>query len=310
MGFRGTGREREVTLSIQKYMTGPIIARYIRMERQDDNSKSILLVEGKTDIKRFKQYVDETKCILVNCWGRPNVLEAMSLLQQKPPAGIAALVDADFDRMLNRLPRDARVIFSERHDFDLDWITADLLEVYLEQVGDEQKVSAHGGAAAIFQKIIEGLRPISAARYLNATRAIPHKVSGLNAGDYFLAFAVDVDRYLDDLAAPANAGEREKQQLKDAVERTAKGNHDLLQFTNGHDFHCALGSSLRSDLGERKEAQTYGSECEMHFRLVFSTEQFKQTALYKELLCWEDKNKGFLVLRAALRPPPVSSQAA
>ncbi|MGO8026402.1 hypothetical protein [Rhizobium leguminosarum] len=287
-----------------------MVARHIRMERQSDKSKSIAMVEGGTDIKRFKQYVDDTKCILVNCWGRPKALEAISLLEQKPPAGLVAFLDADFDRMLNRLCEDARVIYSERHDFDLDWITVDLLALYLEQVGDDSKVAAHGGASAIFDKIVDGLRPISSARHLNAKRLIPHKVSELNAGDYFVTFAVDLDKYLDDLLGKATVGERQKAALKTAIESNAQAGHDLLQFTNGHDFHCALGAALRSELGARKEAQSYGSECELHFRLVFDNERFRDTMLYKHILRWEKANSGFFVLKDQLRPPLAPQKAA
>lgn len=291
-------------------MTGPMVARHIRMERQSDKSKSIVLVEGGTDIKRFKQFVDETKCILVNCWGRPKALEAVSLLQQKPPAGIVAFVDADFDRMRNRLSNDPRIIYSERHDFDLDWVTTDLLAAYLEQVGDEKKVAKYGGAAVIFDKIIDALRPISAARHLNANRTIPYKVSHLNAADYFGNFAVDLNKYINDLTANDNIGERQKVSLKATIERDSESGYDLLQFTNGHDFHCALGASLRSELGDRKEAQTYGSECEIHLRLIFTAEKFKGTSLYNQILRWEKANTGFLVVRDELRPPPLPTEAA
>lgn len=289
-------------------MTGPMVARHIRMERQSDKSRSIVMVEGGTDIKRFKQYVDNSKCILVNCWGRPKALEAVSLLQQKPPAGIIAILDADFDRMLNRLSKDVRVVYSDRHDFDLDWITPDILGLYLEQVGEDSKVVAHGGASAIFDKIVDGLRPISSARHLNAKRLIPYKVSHLNAGDYFLNFSVRLDRYIDDLIGKATINEQQKKELRVAIESNAQGNHDLLQFTNGHDFHCALGASLRCELGARKEAQSYGSECELHFRLVFNNDKFKETKLYKSILSWENTNNGFFVLKDELRPSPSSGK--
>lgn len=299
-----------MSLSIQRHMTGAMVARHIRMERQSDKSKSIVLVEGGTDIKRFKPYVDSGRCILVNCWGRQKAVEAVHLLQQRPPSGIVALIDADFDRMQNQLSNDKRIIYSERHDFDLDWITIDILDLYLEQVGDEGKVAAQGGPAAIFDKIVDGLRPISGARYLNAQRKIPYKVSSLNAGDYFAGFAVDIDKYIDDLVAKSNINNKQKADLKKDIEVAAQGGHNSLQFTNGHDFHCALGASLRSELGSRKEAQSYGSECEIHFRLAFNGEKFKETTLYKDILNWEAASNGFSVLKTELRPPPVPEEAA
>ncbi|WP_210168074.1 hypothetical protein, partial [Rhizobium ecuadorense] len=76
------------------------------------------------------RFVDEAACIQVNAWGKENAVTAMEILKERSPAGLLAVVDADFDRIQGKLANDARVIYSESHDFDLDWMFEDLLANY------------------------------------------------------------------------------------------------------------------------------------------------------------------------------------
>ncbi|MDH6275592.1 hypothetical protein M2311_005692 [Rhizobium leguminosarum] len=297
-------------LTISRHMNGRMIARQIRMERQVDKRSAIMLVEGGTDVKRFKRFVDEAACIQVNAWGKENAVTAMEILKERSPAGLLAVVDADFDRIQGKLANDARVIYSESHDFDLDWMFEDLLAHYLEEVADPNKVAAAGGVAHIIQKILDGLRPISAARLLNTEKKIPFKVSHLDAGDYFDKFAVDIDQYLADLTKDSEISAEEYAALGSLIASTANRNFDLKQLTNGHDFYSALGASLRGDIGDRKQAQTFGNECEIHIRLSFTPEIFKQTLLYTNLIAWEQANPRHSVLKPELTPPAADSQAA
>ncbi|WP_160320355.1 hypothetical protein, partial [Rhizobium ecuadorense] len=106
-----------------------------------------------------------------------------------------------------------------------------------------------------------------AARLLNTEKKIPFKVSHLDAGDYFDKFAVDIDQYLADLTKDSEISAEEYAALGSLIASTANRNFDLKQLTNGHDFYSALGASLRGDIGDRKQAQTFGNECEIHIRL-------------------------------------------
>jgi|GEM_PF-2452495 len=287
-------------LSISRHITADDIVEEIRMERMV-HTGSFLMVEGKTDVDRLSDFIDGDACSIVNCWGRRKIIIALRKMRGKTRAGVVALIDADFDRIKGCLMQDPCVIYSNRHDFDMDWLDEQRLGKYLRQVGDNKKVESEGGAWAALEKILQGLKPISAARYLNDTKKIPFKVSKIRASDHFDNFTVNLDSYIDALTDGSGLTLPEVDALKKQIRETSELQFDLMQFTNGHDVHCALGKSLQSDLGSRKGAHTFGSEVELHLRLIYSGSDFIKSDVFQNLSAWEARNQNYKVLRQEFR---------
>jgi Protein of unknown function (DUF4435) len=107
-------------ISIARHMDEHDIAQEVRLERKLHKG-SFLLVEGTTDIKRFGAFIDDDECSLVNCYGRKNAVEAIKLLYEDGFAGALGVVDADFGRLDDSLEEHEGLVYSEAHDFDLDW---------------------------------------------------------------------------------------------------------------------------------------------------------------------------------------------
>lgn len=262
---------------------------------------SFLIVEGNTDAKRFSHYVDETGCSIVNSYSRKKALGAIKLLNKWKLKGAIAVVDADFDRVNQSLKELPNVAYSATHDFDLDWVQPHIVERYLREVGDAEKCGMAGTATEIIKKIMEGLKPVSVARLLNIRGQLRFKVSGIKVDDCFSGFRVDIQGYVNLLTQHEQIVEPEKERLVQMIETAAKQTFDLLQLTNGHDFHCALGACLRSDLGQRRPHQAWGSEVETHLRLAFSDTDFQRSEVFKKLSAWEKANVPFRVIDERFR---------
>jgi len=101
---------------------------------------------------------------------------------------------------------------------------------------------------------------------------------------------VDIKSYVRTLAQASGATEAERQRTEELIVQKASGDFDLMQLTNGHDFYCALGACLRTELGRRRVPQTWGSEVEMHIRLTFRDEDFRATSIFRQLREWEKRN--------------------
>lgn len=287
-------------LSIVRHITADDIVEEIRMERMVHNG-SFLMVEGKTDVDRLSDFIDGDSCSIVNCWGRRKIIAALLKMKGKRRSGVVALIDADFDRIKGCLWEDPCVIYSTRHDFDMDWLDEQRLGKYLRQVGDSEKVDSEGGAWAVLEKILQSLKPISAARYLNDTKKIPYKVSSIRASDHFENFIVNLDSYVNALTSSFDLSLSEIDDLKKQIKEISEIQFDLMQFTNGHDVHCALGKSLQSGLGSRRGAHTFGSEIELHLRLIYSESDFIKSEVFQSLCAWEARNQSYKVLKQKLR---------
>jgi hypothetical protein len=286
--------------SITRYMDSHDIAQEVRMER-GVHKGSFLIVEGNTDVKRFSNYIDGNECSIVNSYSRRKALGAINLLDKWKMKGVLAVIDADFDRVNGTLKEMPNVAYSATHDFDLDWVQPHNIERYLLEVGDTKKCRMAGTATEIVKKIMEGLKPVSVARLLNIRGQLNFKVSSINAGDCFSGFCVDIDGYVDLLTKQDRISAQEKKRLVQMIEVAAKQTHDLMQLTNGHDFHCALGACLRADLGQRRPPQAWGSEVETHLRLAFSDTDFQRTEIFEKLDAWEKANVPYRVIDKRFR---------
>ena len=63
------------------YLTPHDIANNVRMTRTLF-SGAIMIVEGDTDIRVYKQFVIETQCSLIPVYGKPNVIGTLAILEK------------------------------------------------------------------------------------------------------------------------------------------------------------------------------------------------------------------------------------
>jgi len=273
---------------------------------------SFLLLEGSTDIKRFSKFINSTACSTVNSYGRENALKALDLLDDEGFEGVLAIVDADFDRVVKSLWLHEAVIYSESHDLDLDWAQPEVVGRYLTEVGDPKKSILFGSTESIIAVLVEGLRPVSVARLLNKRGTIRHKLSDVDIMGCFVGLAVDLFKYVEHVCSKRGIADvKEQQELRENISHAlAREIHDPFQITNGHDFNCALGVALRSELGSRRDVHTWASEIELGIRLAYSRDDFCRSAIYRSIKAWEAQNSSYRVLLPSLEPAamPVMQQ--
>lgn len=281
--------------SISKHIDEYDIAQEIRIERKLHGG-AFLLLEGVSDIKRFDRFVDQHNCVFINCYGRDNAIGAIEILYEEGFPGAVAVVDADFDRILGGTADHEGLVYSEGHDLDLDWATDDLLRRYLVEYADVAKVAVCGGEAQIVQSLLEALKPVSAARLLNKRGAILSSLKRVDVSACLTGFSVDVVAFVSCIPARPPLSVEQRRHLVSQINNVAKLKYDLKQLTNGHDFCCALGVALRSELGSRKVVHTWGSEIEAHFRLLMSDNEFRATKVANDLVQWQRDNAPYQVL--------------
>jgi hypothetical protein len=209
------------------------------------------------------------------------------------------LADADFDRITKSLIEHEGLIYSNSHDFDSDWTCESSLEKYLGQAGNPEKCAALGGAPEIGIKLRAGLKSLSVLRYLNQYQSLSYKLRPLRHEAFIQSMTVDLDLLMDEVFY--NRPPTQKPQLKALVVAHAAQEHDLLQLTSGHDLMSALGLALREELANRKHAQTWGREVELHFRLLFGDEEFKQSSVFSAIRTWEEDNVPYVILTPRLK---------
>lgn len=286
-------------LSILSCMDERDIAQQVVMERMVHKG-SFVLLEGKTDIKRFRPFLDGDKCSMVSCNSVQKAMGALQILIRRSIKGVVAIIDADFSRVLGLNITTPNTIVSENHDLDLDWINTDSVGRYLDEVADDAKVSSLGGKDAIIESIHMTLRPVSAARLLNIKRTFKFKTSGIDVGKFYSHGNDICSEYVLALVAAGYTDTSKEDWIKLEIRAVINDKNEDWQMTNGHDFCAALGAMLRSDIGSRKAPQCWASEIETHIRLAFDMDDFRSLKLFQSVLDWEDANAGFRVLCPSL----------
>ncbi|WP_375779088.1 hypothetical protein ACE103_08645 [Bradyrhizobium sp. ma5] len=286
-------------ISIARELDSYDIAQEIRQERQIHKG-AFLLLEGDRDIKRFSKFVDENACSIQNCFGRENLLGAIELLIDEGFPGVLGLADADFDRLNGCLARNEAVIYSETHDFDLDISRSDVLRRYLDEVANQEKCAVVGGHEAVRTWVYDACRPLSVLRHISHTQKMGYRLDRINHGDICVDWVIDVRLLVEHVSTGRYAVEQRKQEMSRRINNHLAGRIDDEQLTNGHDFFAMLGLALQDKFGNRRPAQAWASEVEMHFRLAFSEDDFVGTNLFLAILIWQDENKPYLILKASL----------
>jgi hypothetical protein len=274
------------------------IAQEIRLERQLHKG-SFLLLEGQDDLKRFSKFVDRT-CSTVNCFGRKNLIGAILILYDEGFPGALGLADADFDRITDSLLVHEGIIYSEAHDFDLDWACNSVLSRYLSEVAHTDKCELLGGTPGIASFLFNAVKPISVLRYLNEHQRLGYKLSRIRHHVVAPDTVVDINILVDHVSTGAFGSPAQKQTLKDFILAHAKREFDAYQLTNGHDFLTMLGVALQKKLGDREIPQTWGSEIELHFRLAYSEDDFVASSLFLAIIAWQDDNAPYVILKPSL----------
>lgn len=282
--------------SILDRMDAYDIAAEVRMERQVHGG-SFLLLEGMTDILRFGKFLD-AECSTVNCWGKNNLIGAMEIINSSNTEGVLALADADFDRLIQsaRLSID-NIIFSEFHDFDLDCAASGVLDIYLKEVADGEKLKAIAGADEALVLHMKAIYPISCARLANEKGLTSLPLAKVDWECCYIPYSTNLSRYIERAARKLSLAKSDIDDIIAIIRKEEGENHNLFQVTNGHDLCISIGLSLRGALGCRKIAHTTGDEVERHLRLAYSHEIFSASKTNAHIKKWQEANAPFRILR-------------
>jgi len=129
------------------YQTAAIVANAVRMLRAQHPSAPFLLVEGDTDVRLWRHFV-VAPCVILDAGGRANAEGALAVLTSSPDAApVAAIVDADFDRLEGRAPAHPGLFWTDGHDVEVMMLATPALAAVLRERAVEARVASFTGVA-------------------------------------------------------------------------------------------------------------------------------------------------------------------
>lgn len=281
---------------------GFYIAAQIRLTRQIHKG-SFLIVEGETDERVFRRFVDADRCNIEISFGKPNALQALDLLEDEGFPGVVAVVDADFDRVLGTTYSVESLIITDQHDLDLTIIASSAFDVFVAEHAekDHLKKEFNNDLWAIRNKVVNASLPLARCRLVSKCQNFRINFKSLRH-DQFVSLddlSINSETLIAELISRSSKN-CTPIDLKAAVVREESNERDPYQLANGHDVAAILGIALRKLLAKRRDAQTWGSEIEKALRLAFDWEALMGTAFYKSLKAWEASNFRYRIFRQQL----------
>src|SRR5260221_1535366 len=99
------------------------------------------MVEGDTDKKLYKTFVNESRCNITVAYTKSIALAALSILEQNDFPGVLVIVDTDFDALEGKVLFSPNVSYTDTHDLETMLIESPSLDKLLGEFGSENNIS-------------------------------------------------------------------------------------------------------------------------------------------------------------------------
>jgi len=271
------------------------LANEVRLKRTQF-SGAFILVEGPTDSRFYRRFIDSDRCRLVVCFEKRLALEALEVLQSDGLPGVLGLVDSDFD-ILDGRASSANVVNCDCHDLDGMLIRSPALETVLHEHASLKKWSRFEGTfgGTVRDWLLATARCLGYLRWSSIRRNWNLTFEGLHFGRFIDATDLSLDpaALCREVRNNSQAHHLDEKELSEAGWPGDQG-HDPWQLCCGPDMVELLTIGLRRGIGT---CQGLTSELTARaLRLAFSQSDFESSQLHSGLRSWEG-NTGYRVLR-------------
>lgn len=287
--------------SVYQEITAASIATEVMLERRGSQATAIL-VEGSTDSKFYKGFFDLSLCNITACRGKQMVIDAVYILERRGFVGLIAIVDADFDRIVDKNYSD-NIVMTQHNDVESMIFFSEALERILYNYGSLEKINAHIGRSSgisVRSIITDQAKFLGCMRFISMTKGWNLKFEGMtyqfeNNRDVTL----NQDSVIDHVIARSSSPHcLDRTYVRDLIDcEIIKLNDE--QLCCGHDLCRLLARGLRYAFGShsRFEGEEGLKELGRIMRLAFHADDFRESPVYQELMAWEQRNAPWRFLK-------------
>ncbi len=282
-----------------QHCTGDDVAAEVLMIRSTFKG-TIIIVEGDDDCRVYEKFVNPRLCQMQPAYGRPNALEAMSLLSKPKGKGIVAIVDADFWHHHGTKPPSRNVLVTDFHDIEIMMFGSRAFDAIMAEYGSVSKIEKFlglSGTTSLRIALMASVISLGLLRLISEEDGLALKFKGL-----------DFNRVVEKSTLQLSTGdlvcrvlmltENPRLNRKDILRKLQKAQskaHDPWHICSGHDVAVIVGIGLRKALGNKSKDIGNGENIERLLRLSYDSSDFRSTRLFKRAKKWEKANTPFTI---------------
>ncbi len=264
-----------------------------------NDAQAFLIVEGFTDEKFYRSFIDEDKCQIIVADGKATAVEVVSLLGQEQFIGILALVDADFD-VLEGLPSPKNVLFTDTHDLETMIIKSPALAKVLREFGSQNKVATfeqHAKKNITTVMLENGLR-IGYLRWASLRNGLSLTFEELEFEKFVSKekLILDIAKLIKTVKDKSQKPGLLESDVLSKMKQLENAAHDPWHVCCGHDLVCILSLGLTKAIGTHSTKEVTPEIVEKLLRLAYERSYFVKTQVYLLIRQWEHDNTPFTIL--------------
>lgn len=278
------------------------VANAIILKRQYPGNEflSFLMVEGETDKKLYKTFVNENRCNITVAYTKSIALAALSILEQNGFPGILVIIDTDFDALENKVLSNPNVLYTDTHDLETMLIKSPALEKVLGEFGSENKIEQFKRQTGkdVRSILLEYGLPIGYLRWVSLQNGYSLKFENLDFSKFLdkERLVVGESKLIKTVKDKSQRQNIPNEQIEISIKELKVSNHDPWHLCCGHDLIGILSFGLHRVIGTNDTGNVTPVIIERSLRLAYEHSHFQQTHLYVSIRRWEEANKPFVVL--------------
>lgn len=265
-----------------------------------------LVVEGESDEKFFKKFLDFNTCGVSNIGERGkdrennkvSVREFIEKQNKQNKKCYLGIIDADFDHVLHKDKPLSNIIMTDYHDMEMLILNSrpNMSSIYAELANPILiKEYEKANNKLFIDSIMDVAYEIGLLKLVCVNKDKYHQLctKELNYSDCIdTMFNIDLDKLISRVIRSNSQKGTSEFEINDQISNEKSMNHDRYQICCGHDVTEILEICFRSEngLGFGNEKLINHSRIESLLRAIYTADAFKKTAMYKSILEWEDKN--------------------
>jgi len=284
---------------MNRYQTPYDVANTARMMR-DSHKGTILIVEGSTDLRVYKNFVDDSHCKLISSNGKDNAIGTLNILENDNFKGFLVIVDADFWTLESVIPSNQNLLLTDTHDLETLIISSDAFEKILSGFVNDRKIRKFN--KPVRELILESALIIGLFRWLSS----PSKdnscldFKGIKFEDFIdkKKLDININKLISEVKKNSQNFGIDTGKIKSKLMKLKNKNYDPWQVCSGHDYLQILFIGLKNSFGNKRARDINSVDALAEIvRISYDYSCFCLTKLHKSIETWEKSNSPFKVLK-------------
>jgi hypothetical protein len=290
---------------MRQYIDYYVVKNQINQQKESHKG-SFLIVEGPSDTRVFKKFVDDKKCLVLPAYGKPNIHNLILKEKFGDREEVLFIVDVDCEKINDDVKTAVNLFFTDFHDRECEILRSKDFEGFLKWSNFSEMCKME--IDELKKLILEECKLIGLLRCYSEKNNLGLPFDKIIESDEDLEYlltdkiSIDFEKFVNKLKIHEKTSDKAIARLNDIpalkleLEKIEISSGDLWSICNGHDLTKFLCLFLRKKYHFKPFEKINSTDFEKQIlELVYSEAEFAKTKLYQQIRSWEETHPPYRV---------------